>query len=216
MTALKNKSTLVCVSIDHMHVGTFTVQPEYRIGLSRMFKQLKQQYSLALLSGDQDAEYETLSRQMGPECDIRFHQRPEDKMEYIRGLQQDPGARILMLGDGLNDVPALRQSHVGIAVSDGDNAFAPAADGIIEASHISVLDRILAYIKAGKKIVLFSFCISILYNVAGLYYAVQGILSPLIAAILMPMSSISIILITFGLSNYMARRYHLNLNHTES
>src|SRR4029078_8564701 len=64
-TALKNKSTLVCVSIDQKHIGTFTIQPEYRNGLSRMFKQLRQRYSLALLSGDQDAEYETLSTQMG-------------------------------------------------------------------------------------------------------------------------------------------------------
>jgi len=181
-----------------------------------MFNQLKSKYSLALLSGDHDAEYETLAQQMGNDCEFYFNQRPEDKMEFIRGRQQDPEACILMLGDGLNDVPALHQSHVGIAVSDGDNAFAPAADGIIEGSHIGILDRILNYIRAGKKIILFSFCISILYNVVGLYYAVQGTLSPLIAAVLMPMSSISIILITYGLSNYMARRYHLNLNHTES
>jgi len=153
---------------------------------------------------------------MGRNSDIRFNQRPEDKMQYIQELQQDPNARILMIGDGLNDVPALHQSHVGIAVSEGDNAFAPAADGIIEASHLSILDRILAYIRAGRLIILLSFGISIIYNVAGLYFAVQGTLSPLIAAILMPMSSITIILITFGLSNYMARRYHLNLNHPTS
>lgn len=212
----KNKSTVVCVSIDQQYVGTFSISPEYRMGLSRMFNQLKSKYSLALLSGDHDAEYETLAQQMGNDCEFHFNQRPEDKMEFIRGRQQDPEACILMLGDGLNDVPALHQSHVGIAVSDGDNAFAPAADGIIEGSHIGILDRILNYIRAGKKIILFSFCISILYNVVGLYYAVQGTLSPLIAAVLMPMSSISIILITYGLSNYMARRYHLNLNHTES
>jgi len=213
---IKNKSTLSCISVDQIFIGTFTIHPEYRLGLSRMFNQLKERYTLALLSGDQDSEKETLANQMGRDCDIRFNQRPEDKMHYIQELQQDPNARILMLGDGLNDVPALHQSHVGIAVSDGDNAFAPAADGIIEASHISILDRILSYIRAGKKIILLSFGISILYNVAGLYFAVQGTLSPMIAAILMPMSSITIILITFGLSNYMARRYHLNLNHPES
>ncbi|HEX5113435.1 MAG TPA: HAD family hydrolase, partial [Saprospiraceae bacterium] len=178
--------------------------------------QLKQRYKLGLLSGDHDAEYEKLAAQMGKETDIRFNQRPEDKLEYIRGIQQDEHARVLMIGDGLNDVPAFHQSHVGIAVSDGDNAFAPAADGIIEASHISILDRILSYARSGKKIILLSFGISILYNVVGLYFAVQGTLSPLIAAILMPMSSISIILITFGLSNYMAKRFQLNLNHSQS
>jgi Cu+-exporting ATPase len=210
------KSTISCVSIDQQYIGTFTIHPEYRPGLSRMFDKLKSCYKLALLSGDHDAEKETLANEMGRDCDIRFNQRPEDKLQYICDLQQDPNTRILMIGDGLNDVPALHQSHVGIAVSEGDNAFAPAADGIIEASHLSILDRILAYIRAGRLIILFTFGISIIYNVAGLYFAVQGTLSPLIAAILMPMSSITIILVTFGLSNYLARRYHLNLNHPTS
>ena len=213
---LDHQSTVSCVSINQQFIGTFTIHPEYRPGLSRMFDKLKERYSIALLSGDQDAEKETLANQMGRDCDIRFNQRPEDKMQYISNLQRDPDTRVLMIGDGLNDVPALHQSHVGIAVSEGDNAFAPAADGIIEASHLSILDRILAYIRAGRLIILLSFGISIVYNLAGLYFAVQGTLSPLIAAILMPMSSITIILITYGLSNYMARRYHLNLNHPTS
>ncbi|HJW31326.1 MAG TPA: hypothetical protein VJ508_18990, partial [Saprospiraceae bacterium] len=124
------------------------------------------------------------------------------------------GARVLMVGDGLNDVPALHESYIGVAVSEGDNAFAPAADGIIEAGHLSNLDRILAYIRAGKKIILLSFCVSILYNLAGIYFAVQGTMSPLIAAILMPLSTVTIIGITFGASSYMARRFGLNLNHS--
>ena len=213
---IKSKSSLSCVSVDQKYIGTFTIHPEYRHGLSKMFHNLKERYLLALLSGDHDGEYDTIAGQMGADCDIRFNQRPEDKMFYIQGLQHDPEIRVLMLGDGLNDVPALHQSHVGIAVSDGDNAFAPAADGIIEASHISILDRILSFIRSGKKIILLSFGISIIYNVAGLYFAVQGTLSPMIAAILMPMSSVTIILISFGLSNYMAKRYHLNLNHPET
>jgi len=213
---IQHPSSLVCVSIDQQYLGTFSIQPEYRHGLTRMFNKLKKHYTLALLSGDHDGEKDAIAKQMGSDCDIRFNQKPEDKMEYVRRLQRDQEIRVLMIGDGLNDVPALQQSQVGIAVSDGDNAFAPAADGIIEASHISILDRILAYIRSGKKIILLSFGISILYNIVGLYFAVQGTLSPMIAAILMPMSSVTILLITFGLSNYLAKRHHLNLNHPSS
>ena len=181
-----------------------------------MFTSLKKNYTIALLSGDQDSEKKTLRELMGSENDIRFEQRPDDKREYIHQLQKDPGTHVLMVGDGINDEPALQASYVGIAVADGDNAFTPAADGIIEGSHISHLDEVLQYVRSGKKIILFSFVISILYNIIGLYFALQGTLSPLIAAILMPTSSLSIILITFGLSNVMARRYHLNLNHKKS
>jgi Cu+-exporting ATPase len=216
ITALKNKSTLVCVSIDQKHIGTFTINRSIELGCPgclsnsgnvihwhyypgirmRIMKHFPSKWDRIVISVSTSVQ--------------------KIKWNTSGNCNKNQVLAILMLGDGLNDVPALRQSHVGIAVSDGDNAFAPAADGIIEASHISILDRILDYIKAGKKIILLSFCISILYNVVGLYYAVQGILSPLIAAILMPMSSITIILITYGLSNFMARRYHLNLNHTES
>ena len=114
-----------------------------------------------------------------------------------------------MIGDGLNDAGALQASHVGLAVCDDDNNFTPAADGIIHASKISMLDQMLAYVKSGKRIILFSFGISIVYNIIGLYFAVQGTLSPVVAAILMPCSSISIILITYGLSQLYARKYKL-------
>ena len=209
-------ASTVCISVDTKWIGTFQILTKYRFGLQRMFASLKKNYAVALLSGDHDAEKQTLRELMGTECETRFEQRPEDKLEFIHQLQKNRGTHVLMIGDGINDVPALQASFVGIAVADGDNAFTPAADGIIEGSHISNLDHVLQYVRSGKKIILFSFIISILYNIVGLYFALQGTLSPLIAAILMPLSSLSIILITFGLSNVMAKRYHLNLNHKES
>ena len=144
------------------------------------------------------------------ESELLFEQSPHDKLAYITYLKENKKANVLMIGDGLNDAGALKESHVGLAVCDDDNNFTPAADGIIHASKVSVLDKILAYVRSGRTIIMFSFGISIIYNIIGLYFAVQGTLSPIIAAILMPCSSISIILITYGLSELMAKKYKLS------
>lgn len=203
------KESIVAVSRDQQAIGLFSVSNFYRYGVFDLFRSLKHTYKLAVLSGDNDAESATLQQQMGDACAVLFNQRPGDKMAYIEYLQQRQ-SNVLMIGDGLNDAAALRQSDVGIAVCEDDNNFTPAADGILHASRVSMLDKILRYVRAGKKIILFSFGISILYNIIGLYFAVQGTLSPVIAAILMPASSMTIVLLTFGLSGWMARRTGLD------
>lgn len=203
------KESTVAVSIDNLPVGTFRVTNAYRIGIFDLFNSLSPSYRLALISGDNPAEQKTLKEKMGPDSELLFEQSPHDKLAYITYLKENKKANVLMIGDGLNDAGALKESHVGLAVCDDENNFTPAADGIIHASKVSVLDKILLYIRSGKKIIMFSFGISIIYNIIGLSFAVQGTLSPVIAAILMPGSSISIILITYGLSEWMARRFKL-------
>ena len=111
----------------------------------------------------------------------------------------------MMIGDGLNDAGALKQSNLGIAVSGQVNNFTPSSDAIIAAQQLGRLPRFIQLCKANRRIVMASFVLSIAYNIIGLFFAVQGILSPLIAAILMPCSSLSILLITFGSSNLLAR-----------
>ncbi|MEO7530666.1 MAG: heavy metal translocating P-type ATPase, partial [Sediminibacterium sp.] len=111
--------------------------------------------------------------------------------------------------DGLNDAGALMQSDTGIAVSDHTSQFSPACDAIIDGSKIGIIHRLLAYAKSGKKIVTASFILSIVYNIVGLSFAVQGTMSPIVAAILMPASSISIVLLVTLLSTLSARRIGL-------
>jgi Cu+-exporting ATPase len=111
----------------------------------------------------------------------------------------------MMIGDGLNDAFALKQSDAGIAVADNSNSFTPSSDAIIEAGQLALLYKFITLCKANRRIVMASFVLSILYNVIGLFFAVQGNLHPLIAAILMPSSSLTILLITFGSSGVLAK-----------
>jgi Cu+-exporting ATPase len=116
-----------------------------------------------------------------------------------------------MLGDGLNDAGALRQSEVGVAVSDNTNLFSPACDAILDGTRVGKMAALLRFARQGKAIVTGSFILSILYNCVGLFFATQGLLSPMIAAILMPASSISIVLFVTLLSNALAKRDGLEI-----
>ena len=159
---------------------------------------------MSVLSGDNATERYALQHMMGKDATLLFNQQPEDKLQYIKKLQQQ-GEKVMMIGDGLNDAGALKQSDVGIALADNCNNFTPASDAIMEASEFSRLPKFIKLCKVNKRIVIASFIFSIIYNIIGLSFAVQGVLSPLIAAILMPASSLSILLVTFGSSNVAAK-----------
>jgi Cu+-exporting ATPase len=211
-TAPKVSSNTLSVAIDGVVRGYFVVSNAYRTGLENLFAHLRQKFSLALLSGDNAAEMPAIRTLLGQAADIRFDQRPDDKLSYITQLQDQQQAQVMMVGDGLNDAAALKRSNVGIAVADGANAFTPASDGVMAADRLSQLAALIDFAQAGRKIILFSFMISFAYNAIGLSFALQGKLSPVVAAILMPCSAISVVLLTYGLTQYLARRYGLAIS----
>ena len=206
--ASRQTGTAIFVSIESRLQGFFQFSNHYRGEISGMLHQLKKDYQLSVLSGDNDAEKNNLQHLLGKKATLRFHQKPEDKLRYIRHLQ-DRGEKVMMIGDGLNDAGALKQSNIGVAVAEQTNNFTPSSDGIIEAKQLALLPKFIRLCHANRNIVVASFVLSIVYNIIGLFFAVQGNLSPLIAAILMPTSSLSILLITFGSSSLLARRMNL-------
>jgi len=197
-------NTGVYVSFENKLFGCYHFKNHYRKSIPSLIKKLESNYRLSVISGDNNSEKDYLKKLSGPGTILLFDQKPEDKFHYIQLLQQR-GNRVMMIGDGLNDAGALMQSDIGIAVAEQTNNFTPASDAIIEAKQLSKLTSFINLCKANKNIVMASFVLSIVYNITGLCFAVQGTLSPLIAAILMPSSSLSILLITFGSSNLMAR-----------
>ena len=196
--------------IDNDVKGEYKIVNNYRFGFNRLMQTLKDKFTVSVISGDNDAELSKLQAILGKDADILFHQKPDDKLSYVQHLQQVKMKNVMMIGDGLNDAGALKQSNVGIAITENSNNFSPACDGILDATQFSNLDKFIEFAKSGKQIILLSFVLSILYNVIGLYFAVQGTLSPLIAAILMPCSSISIVLVTYGMSELAALKNGLN------
>ncbi len=198
--------TSVHVELNKIHVGKFSVQNQYKQDIGEMVHAIKRHgHNLFVLSGDNDSERANLKKIFGPNIELHFNQSPQQKLDFIKTLQH-AGHQVLMLGDGLNDAGALMQSQVGIAVSENSAQFSPASDAILDGSKVSFLDKFISYARAGKRIVMASFILSILYNIVGLSFAVQGILSPLVAAILMPVSSISIVLFVSLYSSYVAHQ----------
>jgi Cu+-exporting ATPase len=159
----------------------------------------KEKYRLIVLTGDHEGEKQALGKIFGNSAELFFRQSPADKLTMIQNLQQ-AGRYVLMIGDGLNDAGALRQSNVGISISDDINNFSPACDAILDASRFNWLSRMLRVSRASRRIILGSFAIALVYNLFGLWFAVRGEMSPIFAAILMPISSITIIAFTTGLS----------------
>ena len=152
-----------------------------------------------------DKEKEKLRNFFGTDNELHFRQSPQDKLDFILKLQKNR-QNVLMIGDGLNDAGALKQSDVGISISDNTNNFSPACDGILDSKSFYLLKDFINFSITSKKIIFSSFILSLFYNLFGLGFAFQGTLSPLIAAILMPISSISAVVFTTVLTNVIAKR----------
>lgn len=184
-------------------VAALTVQPAWRPGLNRVISRLQQRYQLSLLSGDNDQQKENLMQVFDKKAQLLFRQKPEDKLRFIAGLQKQ-GNKVLMIGDGLNDAGALQQSNVGITLTDNVNNFTPACDAILDGARFGQLPELMRLARFGNRLIKIAFAVSICYNLIGLFFAVQGLLSPILAAILMPCSTLSIVLVTTGLSSVRA------------
>ena len=202
---LKNPvETSVHISANEHYKGYFAFKSKYREGIANLFSRLRKHYSLIILSGDNDGERKYLEKLLPYTIPMFFGQKPGDKLAYVEQLQGSN--KVMMVGDGLNDAGALAQSDVGVAVAEDINVFSPACDAILDASKVVGLNDFLTLSRTAIKIIKASFLLSLCYNVAGLYFAVTGQLQPVIAAILMPLSSISIVVFTTLATNLLSRK----------
>lgn len=197
--------TAVYIVKNGVLLGRFSFRNEYRQGLEGLFKRLRN-FAVHILSGDNASEKGNIENFIPRAAGMAFNQNPEAKLGYIKNLQ-DKGERVMMLGDGLNDAGALKQSNVGVAVADDSNAFTPSSDVIMNGERLTDLDRYLSLCKDAMTIVKMTFGISFMYNIIGLAFAVSGHMSPLFAAVLMPVSSISVVVFTSAATWFRSLKY---------
>jgi Cu+-exporting ATPase len=200
--------SLVHVAINGKYRGCYTLWNGLRPRAGEAIRQMSAHYELALLSGDNEKERERFGGLFGNSGQVHFNQSPLHKLQFIRQLQA-PGRTVMMVGDGLNDAGALRQSDVGVAVVERIGAFSPASDVIMAAQMVPRLPEVLRFAKSSVRVVRLSLVISAIYNIVGISFAARGLLSPVLCAILMPLSSVTVVAFACGLTTRLGRRLDL-------
>lgn len=203
--------TVSHLAVDGAYLGYFGIKAGLRDGMTQLLQTLKSSFQTFLISGDNESQRDEFSGHFTDvERSLYFNKSPEDKLEFIKNLQKN-SEKVVMVGDGLNDAGALKQSDFGIALSDDISSFSPACDAILEGRALKKLSTFTRFSKSSMKIILASFVLSLLYNTIGLGFAISGHLSPLVAAILMPLSSISVMVFTFLTTRYSANKLGLDI-----
>ncbi len=188
----------VFIEINGETKGGWVLRNQYRSAAWPVVDYFKTWGKTFLLSGDNEREREYLLPRFSQSpvtnhpSPIHFNQSPHDKLNFIKN-QQAEGDTVLMLGDGLNDAGALRQADVGIVIAEDVNNFTPACDAVLDAKKFAQLPDFLNFAKQSINLVYAAWILAALYNVVGLWFATRGLMSPVVAAILMPLSSLTIV-----------------------
>ncbi len=199
------RGSAVHVAIDGQYRGGFVLEGTLRPEVDALIRQLRGDYQLVLLSGDNAHESARFRELLGAQARVEFNQSPHDKLNVIRELQA-AGRKVMMVGDGLNDAGALQQAEVGVAVVEKVGTFSPASDVILDAAQLPRLAEVLGFSQRAARVVRAGFMVSGLYNIVGVSIAAAGLLSPLVCAVLMPLSSVTVVLFAIGTTRWMARR----------
>lgn len=199
--------TAVHINYNEQYRGKYIFKNKYREGMDTLFEKLSSQYQLHIVSGDNDGEKERLEQFFPHQITLNFNQQPEQKLEFIKNLQAQ-GHKVMMVGDGLNDAGALAQADVGISIAENVNVFTPACDGIMDAGILNRMDDVITLSRKAVNIIKWCFILSLFYNVIGISIALSGNLTPVMAAILMPVSSLSVVIFTTVMTNVLGRKWN--------
>ncbi|PWH81281.1 heavy metal translocating P-type ATPase [Brumimicrobium oceani] len=191
------------LSINDKVIGFFKFQSQLREGIIEEINRLQKDYKVTLLSGDQSTD-EALFTDLEQPIAMHFNLSPTDKKNHIIQFNES-GDVVAFIGDGLNDSEALEEAELGISVSEDEFRFTPKCDAIIESEKIKNLKQFFKFGLHAKRVLRICMYFSLTYNTFGITFAFLGYVTPLFAAILMPISSITIVL----LSTFLIQPYRL-------
>jgi heavy metal translocating P-type ATPase len=188
----KPEHSLVFLSFAHKVCGVFIFGDELKSTSTQTVKTLREAgYQVALISGDDDLTTKTIAAEMGIE-EALGGRLPHEKATYISTLQQQ-GRQVAMVGDGINDAPALVQADLAIAVHSGSHLGKEAADLTLMRGDPLQLCDFIDLAKKVKSKVHQNLACSFIYNMVSIPIAMSGLLTPLIAVSAMLLSSLSVI-----------------------
>jgi len=147
-------------------------------------------YRLCLLSGDREDAVRDAARDAGIE-DWTAEMHPAEKIERLEALKAD-GHRVLMVGDGLNDAPALAAAHASLSPSTAADVSQTASDAVFQGERLAPVVEVLKVARASQSMAKQNFAIAIAYNFVSVPLAMAGYVTPLIAALAMSLSSIAV------------------------
>lgn len=185
-------STVVLASIDNQFAGLIALRDEPKTSAKALIERLRPDYDIVMLSGDSQGTAEAIAGELGINRVIAGV-KPDHKAEEITKLQ-DEGKNVMMVGDGINDAPALAKSNIGLAMGTGSDIAIEAGDIMIVGGDIekveAALDMSQRTMKNIKQNLFFAFC----YNAIGIPIAAFGLLAPWVAGAAMAFSSVSVVL----------------------
>ena len=197
----------VYISIDNEYKGYYLIKNAFRKGVAEMITSLTKIGRLHVITGDNEGDKKRLQQVFPYGTIMSFDLSPDDKLQYVK-KQEEEGYHVLMIGDGLNDAGALRASTMGVSVADDIYNFSPASDAILQADSLQLLPTVHKLSRQTMSFIRISLGISLTYNIIGLYFALTAQLSPIIAAILMPASSVTVVGFVTGAVHLLFRKWN--------
>ena len=203
----KPSGTEVHVRINNAYKGVFEVKQRFRKNLKGLLKSMTQKVKVSILSGDVHEESSKVAALSNDLHFVGFEKSPKEKRDFIRSVNQE--ANTMMVGDGLNDQIAIKESDMGVVVAQNVSGFYPSADAVLLDGAFDSLGKFLQLSSYSTTVLKWCLGFSLIYNVIGLSYALSGVLTPLVAAILMPISSITVVLLSTSLVKLKAQKLGL-------
>ena len=196
-------ATIVGLAMDKSLQGLFTVKDTVKPGAAQVIGQLQRQgLKTYLLTGDNKLTAASIAKQVGIAQENIFAEvRPEQKAEFVKTIQLQ-GEKVALVGDGINDAPALEQADLGIAVSRASDIAREAADIILLKSEIEAVPEALGLAKATLRTIKQNLFWAFFYNAMAVPLAATGFMSPILCAAAMGLSDAIVIGNALRLRNY--------------